>query len=56
MHYDVDDKSQGRVAAHLKWGEIFNSDFIKNLLVRSSSVSERILKIGEHFAKLRAKV
>ena len=51
------DISQGSVATFVRCGGIglFNVDVIANLLT-SLSVSERIMKIGEHLAKLLTKV
>jgi len=46
------DVSQGSAATLLRCGGIVNDDFVAYLLVSSESVSEKILKIGQHLAKL----
>ena len=45
----INDKSQGSIAEHLR-----NDDICCYTLIIQSA-SERILKIGEHLAKLQAK-
>ena len=45
----INDKSQGRIARHLR-----NDDLLYYTFIAQSS-SERTLKIGEHLAKLQAK-
>ena len=45
----INDKSQGSVALHLRNDVLLYYTFI------TQSSSERILKIGEHLAKLQAK-
>jgi len=53
QHGKNTDISQGSVARCLRCEGTVTNDFIANLLV---SVSERILKIGQHLTKLRATV
>ena len=45
--------SQGSVAAALRCGGILNNDYCKFTI---ESLSERIVKIGQHLAKLQIKV
>jgi len=45
----INDKSHGSIAKHLRSDESLCYTFI------TQSVGERILKIGEHLAKLRAR-
>ena len=45
----INDKSKGSIAKHLRSDESLCYTFI------TQSVGERILKIGEHLAKLRAR-
>ena len=45
----INDESQGSIAKNLKYDELLYYTFIIH------SAYERIFKIGEHFAKLRAK-
>jgi len=45
----INDKSQGCMAKHLRNDDLLNYTFI------TQSPGERILKIGEHLAKLQAK-
>jgi len=46
----INDESQGSKAKNLRYGELVYYTFIIN------SAGERIFKIGEHLAKLRAKL
>ena len=46
--------SHGSVATHLRCGGMFHNDFFCKFT--TESVSERILKIGQHLAKLQTKV
>jgi len=45
----INDKSQGNIVKHLRYGEIRYCAFI------TQSDGERIFKIGEHLVKLQAK-
>jgi len=45
----INDKSQGSIAMNLRYDELLYYTFIIH------SAGERIFKIGEHLAKLRAK-
>ena len=49
IHIAINDESQGSIARNLKCDKILYYTFITH------SASERILKIGEHLAKLQAK-
>ena len=49
IRIEINDESQGNIAKNLKCDELLNYTFIAN------AVRERIFKIGEHLAKLRAK-
>jgi len=46
--------SHGSVASRLRCGGMFHNDFIANFTI--DSATERILKIGQHLAKLQTKV
>jgi len=46
----INDKSQGSIAKYLRCNELFYYTFI------IQSAGERIFKIGEHLAKLQAKL
>jgi len=49
IHIAINDKSQGSKAKNLRYDELLYYTFINNF------AGERIFKIGEHLAKLRAK-
>jgi len=49
IHIAINDESQGSIAKNLKCEELLYYTFITH------SAGERIFKIGEHLAKLRAK-
>ena len=49
IHIAINDESQGSIAKNLKCEELLYYTFIIH------SAGERIFKIGEHLAKLRAK-
>ena len=49
IHTAINDKSQGSIAKNLRCDELLYYTFITH------SAGERIFKIGEHLAKLRAK-
>jgi len=49
IHIAINDESQGSIAKNLKYDELLYYTFIIHF------AGERIFKIGEHLAKLRAK-
>ena len=49
IHIAINDESEGSIAKNLKFDELLYYTFIIH------SAGERIFKIGEHLAKLRAK-
>ena len=50
----VNDKLQGRVATYLRCGGVVNNQVKTGFI--AESVSEQNFKIGEHLAKLQARV
>ena len=50
IHIAINDESQGSIGKTLRCDELFHYTFIIH------SAGERIFKIGEHLAKLRAKL
>jgi len=50
IHIAINDESQGNIAKNLKCDELLYCTFIVH------SADERIFKIGEHLAKLQAKL